>query len=118
MSKLSLSVFLVLLTGCAAHDWTPRDTALEITFQALNAIDAEQTSRISEHPSVVEGNSITEHFIGDKPSDRDVAVYFTSVAVSHYLIARWLPKKWRPWFQGLTLYHTGSAVAKNEENGL
>lgn len=92
-----------LLGGCASSDnWTRADTARELTFQVANAADAYQTSRYASDPTIEEGTPFTRAVIGSEPSGSDVALYFGTMAVSHYFIARALPAKWRPWFQGGT----------------
>ena len=120
MRNLLLSVTL-LSSGCASlqppDDWGARDTALEVVAQVVNLVDAHQTQRIRRHPELVEGGP-AEIFIGPRPTANETAVYFATVGLSHYVIARWLPKKWRPWFQGGTLALSLDDVETNRENGL
>lgn len=110
------------LGGCAAlappDDWTPRDTATEIAFQVVNAYDAHTTQRIHETPGLDEVSPLTRAVIGEDPEPSDTAIYFATVGLSHYLIARMLPKKWRPWFQGGTTALTLEAIKRNCDNGL
>ena len=108
---------LVLLDACAlappADDWTRFNTIAELSFQTVNAIDAFQTARIRGRHDLREGEPITRAIIGEKPSPGEVATYFGAMAVSHYLISRALPPKWRPWFQVVTVGYEGRTVWRN-----
>ena len=114
---------LVGLTGCASMEqnresWKLRDTALEISWQALNAIDGSQTANIHEHPELIETSSITRWILGEQPDPKEAYLYFLSIGVSHYFIMRALPPKWRPWFQGIWIYNSGKTVIDNHQLGL
>lgn len=111
---LVLSFLLPLFTGCAAsRTWDSGDTQREIAFQVVNLADALQTSQIRKRADLVEGEPVARAFMGREPSARDTAVYFGSLAVSHFVIARLLPDSWRPWFQGGTLVYSGTIVVRN-----
>lgn len=129
MNRIITIICALLLSGCAVNgEWSKRDTALEIGFQVVNAMDAYSTSNIQHVAPIdmgngttlhrVEGNPFTRAFIGDKPNDRDTLMYFTTVAISHYFIARALPPKWRPWYQGGTTALHLHAVVGNCRHGL
>ena len=110
---------LMLFTGCATtDDWTRTDTLLEVAFQVSNAADAYTTSRIQHRADIHEGNAITARFIGEQPSDGDTAVYFATLGISHWLISRSLPKKWRPWYQAPTAAYSAWLVTSNCQLGL
>lgn len=113
---LVLAVLLALaglLGGCAVDDFSRADMVREGSFQLVNAADALQTSKIKDRPDLVEGSSFTRAMIGEKPSGRDVAMYFGTLAISHYLISLALPSKWRPWFQYGTAAYSGYTVVTN-----
>lgn len=103
----------LLLTGCASTDWTAADTRRELAYQAVNAIDAYQTMHIADRPDLKEGNAITAAIIGDQPSEGEVVTLFASYAVSHWLISRALPPKWRKYWQYGTTGYQGYAVINN-----
>ena len=115
---LAAVLVALTLTGCASQDWTRGDTAREILFQATNAIDAYQTAQIRHRPDLQEGHIVTAAIIGEQPSESDVALYFGTVAVSHFAISRILPPKWRRWFQVGTLGYSAYTVDNNCERGL
>lgn len=127
---LVVAVVLVSCTGCAVNgEWTTRDTVLEATYQVVNAMDAYSTSNIQHLPDVPvpgtnlvrrveEGSAFTRAIIGPRPSTTDTYLYFATVGLSHWLIARSLPPKWRPWFQGGTALYQGEAVTRNCRRGL
>ena len=114
---LAVALFVLLTMGCSTTgDWTRRDTAMELTWQALNAADAYTTNRIQDNPNVVEADALAHAVLGDNPSTGDVAMYFTTRAVSHYLISRYLiPERWRPYWHTVNIGITGSAVINNCE---
>lgn len=107
-----------LLGGCASQpvEWSRADTVRELTFQVANAADAYQTSKYRADPTIEEGMPVTRAFIGANPSKRDVAMYFGTLAVSHYFISRALPPSWRKWYQGATIGVTVATVADNCAN--
>lgn len=109
-----LIVLALALTGCAnAPDWRPYDTRREVVYQLVNAADAWQTAQIQHRADLVEVGPMARSLMGAEPSDRDVAIYFTSMAVSHYVISRILPPKWRSWWQNTTLLYHSSVVYEN-----
>lgn len=116
---LVVTLIMASCSGCAVNgEWTKRDTGLEIAFQAVNMIDARSTANIHRDPNRVEVNPIPLMVLGDNPDPRDTYVYFGTMALSHWLISRALPPKWRPWFQGGTTAMTTHSVIINCEAGL
>lgn len=103
--------------GCAVldtpADWTKRDKTLEVAFQAINALDAIQTAHIRHHPHLVESHPIPRSLLGENPNPGETAVYFTTLGLSHFLIARSLPPKWRAWYQGGSILFHGTSVISN-----
>lgn len=110
---VTLTLF-ALLTGCAHQDeWTKSDTAMELLFQAGVVIDSVQTGKIHERPGMAEGGPIARRFIGTQPSQADAYLYGASRIVSHYFIARALPKEWRAWYQVYTTIYQVDTVLDN-----
>ncbi len=91
-------LLLLLLAGCAT-DWTHKDTRYEIAFQAIHVADAYATARIRHTAGVHEANTLTAALIGRQPTENDVALLFITYGISHYLIAKSLPEKWRRYYQ-------------------
>jgi len=108
-----------LLAGCASSDpWTRQDTVLQSLVTATYVIDAIQTSEIQYHPELEEGGAIAQSVLGRQPSTSDTWQYFATVSVSSYLIARALPAKWRPFWQGGQLAVQGKTIFGNCAQGL
>lgn len=109
-------MLLPLLNGCAVlephGEWEPRDTALEVGYQIVNAIDARTTQRLADSP-YEELSTLTRAVLGPKPDPNETAVYFATLGLSHYLIARFLPPKWRKWFQAGTIGYQAILVERN-----
>jgi hypothetical protein len=70
------------------HEWTRADTRREVGFQVVNALDAIQTSMIRDRADLVEGMPLTRSILGDRPDLGETTLYFASMGVSHYIIAR------------------------------
>lgn len=111
----------VAFCGCSSFnesEWNPRDTALEVGFQVLNAYDAHTTQRIGKSATIEESAVLTRAVLGPKPGANETAVYFAVSGLSHYLIGRSLPPKWRKWWQAGTIVYTGSLIDQNCDLGL
>ena len=127
---VSISFALIVLNGCAVNDsWSKRDTILEISWQVVNVMDAASTANLENTPSwqpvgdgrmrrLEEHSPLTRAVIGPRPSSEDVYVWMATVGISHWLIARALPPKWRPWYQGASILVSGEAVKGNCDHGL
>ena len=116
--KLALLVFAFAISGCASDSWTKTDTKYEIAFQVINAADAYTTSRIRHTYGVEETNPITRAIVGAQPNEADVALLFITYGISHYVIARALPEKWRRFYQVGTALYSASLVIENCNLGL
>lgn len=121
--KASLCALVLLISGCAAlappEDWSRRDTAMLVSFQALNAMDAHTTQRIHKTPGVSESKyTMAYTVLGPQPDPNQAFVYFATRGLVHYMILRALPKKWRPWFSGAHITETLVALDTNCESGL
>ena len=131
MNRLLTISCALALSGCAVNGhWSSHDTALEISYQVVNAMDALSTARIADTPDwtpvhgtnyirrIEEQAPVTRTVLGPRPSKSDTYIFFATMGVSHWLIARSLPQKWRPWFQGSTTLLAADAVIGNCDNGL
>lgn len=115
-AKLLVLLAVLPLTGCATldrDDWSQADTRREIAFQLINAADAWQTSEIQDRPYVKEGGVVAREILGPEPETGDTVLYFATIGVSHYLVSRLLPAKWRPWWQRGTALYGGFVVYEN-----
>jgi hypothetical protein len=68
---------------------------------------------IRKTPGVYERGPIAAPILGTQPGTAETYIFFLSVAISDYLIARSLPAKWRPYFQGAVIVSHGTTVAAN-----
>ncbi len=113
----AIAIAVAGASGCASDNWTRADTRRELAYIAVSTIDAVQTSQI-RHSPYEEVDPLGRAVLGAKPSVADTAVYFVSLQMSHYLISRALPPKWRKYWQYATIT-TGSAyVISNCNLGL
>ena len=100
MNRLVTITMALLLSGCAVNGhWSSRDTALEISYQIVNALDAASTARIEDTPDwtpvdgtnyiwrLEEGVPLTRAILGPRPSKSETYLYFATLGVSHWLIA-------------------------------
>ena len=113
----SLLLLTVFFSGCSST-WTTTDTKYEIAFQAVNLADAYTTSRIRHTDGVAEADPITRSLIGSQPDGRDTALLFMTYGVSHYVIARALPERWRRFYQVSTTVYSAALVIENCDLGL
>lgn len=119
-ATLLIGLFAPLMTGCVSlseryhgDDWSRDDTRREIAYQIVNAWDVIQTNEIRRRPDVVEVNPLGRAVMGAEPQPKDMAMYFGSLAVSHYAISRLLPAKLRKYWQSGTIASQGYTVANN-----
>jgi len=108
MKRLPILLTLLTLVGCAHEDpWTRKDTAYELAYVVAISADAYSTSQIQYHKNIIEKQPITHAILGNNPSTSGTWQYFASIALTHYLISRALPQKYRRWWQvGGATYHS------------
>ncbi len=112
-------VAALLLHGCASQDpWTTGDTVWQSIALATMAADAHMTTKIRDHPNIVESGPISTAFLGQNPDPEDVWLYMVTVGISHYLIARSLPSGLRTLWQVGAIYRHGMAVNDGHQLGL
>jgi len=85
---------------------------------AVMLADAVTTSRIQYHPNLSEGHPLARLVLGSQPETSDTYLYFGTLMVTSYLIARALPARWRPYWHAALLVDFGTGLAKNCVNGL
>ena len=110
-----LLLSLVHYDATAADRWSTQDKALEGTYQVLHFVDWRQTRYIAKNPDdYYERNPI----LGEHPSTTTVDIYFISTAILHPIITHYLPKEWRPYWQGVTISISGACVINNFAVGI
>ena len=113
MKKIIL--ILVLLPSIAFAGWDKQDTARQIVFTSLLALDCGQTLNISKNPDkYYEHNPV----LGEHPSKESVITYNLSVAVIHALISYYMPEKYREAWQYISIGVEGSSVIRNFNMGI
>ena len=102
-----------LFYGCAHRpfeNWSQADTARELTWTALHAVDWGQTLDISDHPErFYEINPC----LGEHPSRGKVNRYFALGTIAHPLISGALSPKYRVWWQYVSIGISGGVVIHN-----
>jgi hypothetical protein len=96
------------------HEWTHRDTALQLSYTALHIADWGQTLDIENHPDQAESNPI----LGRHPTRGEINTYFATTLALHWLVARVLPQKWRNTFQLGTIALEFDVVSDNRSAGI
>ena len=118
INKTIFCILYVLLGGCGSSNWTATDTKYEVAFQTINALDAYSTAQIRHDPALEERAWPTRQLIGSNPAEDEVALLFVTYGISHYLIARALPPKWRRYYQISTMGYSIALVINNCQLGL
>lgn len=109
IKSMALILCVATSAGCSVmgnrsyEPWSESDTRREVVYQLGNIYDALQTNEIRSNAIVEEGNFAGRAFMGPEPKSGDVALYFSSLAVSHYLVSLALPSRLRKYWQGGTV---------------
>lgn len=102
---------LILLSGCASQDpWTKDDTAWQVIYTAALMTDAYQTTLIQDHPNIEESGAIARDILGANPGTGETWLYFTTVGITNWFIARALPEGWRRIWQVGNIARHGNAI--------
>src|SRR5688572_6254344 len=109
---LRIILACLFLSGCGSN-WTRDDTIREVGFQVVNIADAWQTQSIRKRKDVKETGVIAVEILGKEPKPGETAVYFGTMALSHFLISRALPPKWRRYWQSGTALYSATVVTSN-----
>lgn len=114
MKYLSILLLLASISTAHADEWDGTDSALEVTYQVLAAVDWIQTRQIAKNPSYWEQNPL----LGNHPSVSKVNEYFALTGLAHYYIATQLSVHTRHIFQGASISIEVSVIAHNYAIGL
>lgn len=110
---------LLALTGCAHQDeWTERDMWAQVAVSIAIIGDSASSVNIRSTDGIYERGYIASRVIGSQPTAKNLFVYMTSVIVLDLMVARALPAKWRPYFQGGAFVMHASAWHHNCQLGL
>lgn len=122
MKNIALVLTLLMLSGCAVlaspNDWTRTDTVAEIAWQTMNVVDYGQTKDIQRHPNLVEVNWLSRRVLGPNPGTRETFQLLLTYALGHYLVSKYLPVKWRPYWHGSSLAGKYITIKSNHALGL
>lgn len=113
--QINLTIITLLaLSGCAHHDeWTTTDTWMQVGVTATLIADAYTTNNIQYKANLKEGGLVAAQFLGEQPSTSGTITYFTTLAISNYLISKSLPKGWRRFWQTSQIGIHGYAAYQN-----
>ena len=121
MAALIILVFFAILLcvfgdAHAADRWDKQDVELEVTWEVLHAVDWGTTLDITRRYD--EGYYESNPILGRHPSAGTVNVYMGAWALLHPVITHYLPGKYRPYWQLITIGVSGGAAASNINLGL
>ena len=115
----TLIILLSINTATAADKWSKTDTILEITWQIIHGMDWLQTTQIARNPNkYYEAVPTTAAIIGRHPKEQNVHLYMATSSLIHAVTTHYLPKTYRPYFQGFTITISGGLVLHNLTIGL
>ena len=106
---LALALPLSAASVSAQSDWTPVQSALEVTTLIALDIDYHQTLRIHEYPRAWESNPL----LGKHPSSARIKTYFPIATLAQFLIADSLETPARNMFLGGLLVLEIGVTSKN-----
>ena len=121
MNKLFLAIFLILIASPAwaeykfADQWNWQDSVLEGVFAAEVAVDLGQTLYQSEHPNQYEEMN---PLLPRHPSKDQVWGACIIGAGLHAVVSMALPKKYRTWWQSLTIMLEAGNIIRNKSIGI
>jgi hypothetical protein len=113
----SILPLLFLLSTSFAHaaEWTQADTAREVAYQVVAAMDWAQTRTTAKHPEQWQELNVV---LGKHPSVDRVNAYFAATGLAHYYISKALPADWRAGWEYLSIGFEGAVVAHNFHLGV
>jgi hypothetical protein len=118
ISRIAISIGLLMSFVAPAHAWSDEDTAWESAYLATHLVDWGQTRDIANKcdsdTDVYEKNPL----LGSCPSTMEVNLYFIGTALLHTSASRMLPVKYRRMFQMGTLGLQLNSVNNNKRIGL
>ncbi len=117
--KILIALLLLIPLGSSAYDFTPKnwtqeDTTFEAIYVVVTLIDMKTTLDIKNHEELNETNV----FMGTNPSDEQIYTYFAGAILTQYLIAAWMPQKFRGVWQGFTFGIEANDIDSNLKLGL
>jgi len=104
-----VAALLLLALPARADEWTRSDTAHEVAFAAVTAIDYAQTRRFLADGTDYEGNPL----LGTHPSRAKLRTMVGAAVLAHAAVARVLPRPYRRFWQALWIGIETGTVAGN-----
>lgn len=141
MVRAILITILALLpaTSFGADDWSNDDTAREVVYQVVAAVDWGQTRYIAKsyrarcipNPGYAPGQPVPQNIcreswgqrevnpvLGIHPSIHKVNAYFVVTGLAHVAISHLLSGSYRKWFQYVTIGVEAGVVRRNVSLGI
>ena len=99
----------------AADKWSTQDYTMEASYMVFHFIDWRQTRYIAKHPDDYrELNPI----LGNHPETWEVDAWFIGTSIVHPIVTHFLPARYRPIWQGITLGASMATVGWNFSAGI
>lgn len=110
-------VALLLFSQAAfsADKWSNGDIAREAVYLVLHTVDWKQTRYVVAHPDEYHE---TNPILGKYPSKKRVDAHFATTALMHVAAVNFMPEKWRPVFQYLSIGVEAGYVGNNYRIGI
>lgn len=113
--KTLLILLLLISSSSYADEWTTEDTVFESIAVSMLIVDWGQTKEIAANPKKYgEANP----FLPLHPTQFEVDRYFSTIIISHLIIAKLLPSEIRHIFQSGTIFVEFYATSTNFSGGL
>lgn len=116
--SLAMAICAITLSSCATEEWSRADTAWQLAHLGVVIADAHMTSKIQNHPNIVEVGPVARHFLGANPEQPNTFIYFATVEIFHWGVARMLPSGWRRLWQVGGIYMHSEVVLSGYKIGL
>lgn len=109
-------IVLILATPVYATDkWDKTDYTLLTVMVVMDVLDWRQTRYTANNPDRFHEHNLV---LGSHPSQDKVDAYFAAAVTSQFVIAHYLPSKYRKYWLGLWIGISGTAVIHNDSVGI
>lgn len=110
---MCLFIFFFFTSPAIADDWTKEDTLRQCALTTLICIDWLQTQEI-----VKQDHNEMNPFLGQHPSMSRVNLMIGGAIVISFLAAKYLPTKYRRWFQYIVIGAESGMIYNNYQRGI
>jgi hypothetical protein len=107
--KIARALIVLLPAIAQADDWTVADTAHEIAFASIAAVDYAQTAAFLSDARFREDNPL----LGAHPGRTKLRLMVGTGVLAHAVMARTLPQPWRRYWQVILIGIEAGVVSSN-----